>query len=254
MDTERYNIVKMIGSGATATVWLAEDRHLGNRDVAIKRANLANRENQLRFQREFSVINSLHHRAILSVYDGKWVDNERPYLVMPFLDGGTLLQKKDIEEKEICSVMGLVASALSYAHGKGIVHRDVKPNNIMFNEFDEPFLMDWGLGKAKDSIQVTKAGNMIGTAQFLAPEVLEGSEPLPESDVWAWGVTAFFSLTGQLPFQGKSIVEIYDNQKKSKKLALPYWLSKWQRPLSSVFQADPQQRPSAQQIAQWCLA
>ena len=175
----RYHVVEQLGQGGMAVVYRAYDTHL-ERDVAIKviRTDMigsAMLDQMLkRFEREAKSLAKMKHRDILNIFDyGKFED--APYLVMEYLPGGTLkeLTGSPIPYQDAAKILLPVARALEYAHKKGVLHRDVKPANILITEEGEPLLSDFGIAKileTKQTIQLTGTGSGIGTPEYMAPE------------------------------------------------------------------------------------
>ncbi len=203
----RYHIIEPLGQGGMASVYKAFDTTL-ERHVAIKiiRSDIQT-ENQgeflKRFQREAKSLAQLDHPYILKVLD--YGDQEGlPYLVMPFLDGGTLKEKmgKPMPYGQAAALLAPIAEALDYAHKRNIIHRDVKPANILISQSGAPILSDFGIAKIlvqSGSTQLTGAGVGIGTPDYMAPEQWTGSAD-PRTDIYSLGVVLYQMVTGRLPF------------------------------------------------------
>lgn len=206
----RYEIVKEIGRGGMATIYQARDATL-QRDVAIKVLPTQFSHDPsfaARFQREAQAIAALEHPAILPIYDfGD--DGNRPYLVMRLLFGGTLAEKLrqgPLPLPEVLAIIRRIATAIDHAHTKGILHRDIKPSNIGFDEYNAPFLMDFGLAKITEQSQkITAEGVLTGTPAFMSPEMASGSWAIgPASDLYSFGIVVYEMLTGQVPFSAQT--------------------------------------------------
>jgi len=203
----RYHIIEPLGQGGMASVYKAFDTSL-ERHVAIKiiRADI-DTENQdeflKRFQREAKSLAQLDHPYILKVLD--YGDQEGlPYLVMPFLEGGTLKEKmgKPMPYSQAASLLTPIAEALDYAHKRNIIHRDVKPANILISQSGAPILSDFGIAKIlvqSGSTQLTGAGVGIGTPDYMAPEQWTGTADA-RTDIYSLGVVFYQMVTGRLPF------------------------------------------------------
>jgi serine/threonine protein kinase len=200
-----YVIQEQIGKGGMATVFRASQPSL-SRDVAIKvlpdffANDLAFHD---RFRREAMAIAMLRHPNILTVFDSGECDGVA-YIVMELVDGGTLAGKlgKPLPIEDCISLLGPVASALDYAHAKGMVHRDVKPSNILLARDGSPILSDFGLVRMTASssedaaTRLTATGTALGTPEYMAPEQVSSSEVGPAADVYAFAVMLFEMLTG----------------------------------------------------------
>jgi eukaryotic-like serine/threonine-protein kinase len=208
----RYRIVRKLGSGGMATVYLAEDQELGRR-VAIKILNERHANDDQfveRFRREAKNAAGLSHPNIVSIYDRGEAEGTY-YIAMEHLQGRNL--------KELISARGpapvhisvdvtrQVLAALSNAHKNGIVHRDIKPHNVMVDDDRRVKVTDFGIARAGAS-QMTEAGSIVGTAQYLSPEQARGAGVDQRSDLYSVGVVLYELLTGKVPFNGESPVEI----------------------------------------------
>ncbi|GAA4918841.1 serine/threonine-protein kinase [Actinomycetospora succinea] len=217
--SERYELGPALGYGGMSEVHGGRDVRLG-RDVAIKvlRADLArDPQFQVRFRREAQNAAALNHPAIVAVYDTGETptdDVPLPYIVMEYVAGRTL---RDIVKTEgpmepfrVCEVLADVCAALDFSHRHGIIHRDVKPANIMITPAGAVKVMDFGIARALSDAQpaVTQTAAVIGTAQYLSPEQARGESVDARSDVYATGCVLFELLTGRPPFTGDSPVAI----------------------------------------------
>jgi serine/threonine protein kinase len=207
-----YRLQERIGKGGMGEVYRATHIQLG-REAAVKvlPANLATDEDFLRrFKREASSAAALAHPNILQVYDYGEQDGT-PYLVMPYVRGGTLKDRfagGKAPASQLAKYLTEVADALDYAHRKGIIHRDVKPANILIDEDDRAYLADFGIAKALEgNDNLTQAGVGVGTPEYMAPEQAQGRAD-PRSDLYALGIMVYQMLTGQVPFSGNTTVEV----------------------------------------------
>jgi serine/threonine-protein kinase len=208
----RYRVLGRLGVGGMATVYLAEDSSLG-RKVALK--VMAERyaedgEFVERFRREAQAAARLNHPNIIAVYDRGEADG-RPYIAMEYLQGRTLKQVIQKEgplppERAIAIAMQVLAG-LRYAHEHGVVHRDVKPHNVLVGDDGRIKVTDFGIAHAGDP-QMTEVGSIVGTAQYLSPEQARGRSVGPQTDVYSLGVVLYEMLAGRVPFEGDSSVAI----------------------------------------------
>ncbi|OJG08667.1 Serine/threonine-protein kinase PknB [Pseudonocardia autotrophica] len=216
--SERYELGDPLGYGGMSEVHRGLDTRLG-RDVAVKvlRADLArDPQFQLRFRREAQNSASLNHPAIVAVYDTGEVESEfgpLPYIVMEFVDGQTLREivktTGPMTQQRVVEVMADVCAALDFSHRHNIIHRDVKPANVMINGVGAVKVMDFGIARALGEGQnVTQTAAVIGTAQYLSPEQARGEAVDARSDVYAAGCVLFELLTGEPPFTGDTPVAV----------------------------------------------
>ena len=216
---DRYQVGDTLGFGGMSEVHRGRDLRLG-RDVAVKvlRADLARDPSfQARFRREAQNAASLNHPAIVAVYDTGETAGETgpvPYIVMEYVDGDTLRdvlkQEGPLPPRRTMEIVADVCAALDFSHRHGIVHRDVKPANIMLNRAGAVKVMDFGIARAVSDGQATMTATsaVIGTAQYLSPEQARGESVDARSDVYATGCVLYELLTGQPPFTGDSPVAI----------------------------------------------
>lgn len=210
---ERYKLLRPIGGGGMAKVFLARDTIL-DRDVAIKilRMEYSNDQEFIeRFRREAESTISLSHPHIVNIYD---VGQEEDvyYIVMEYVEGMTL--KQHIQQygpllvEEAVNIMSQLSSAIAHAHDNGIIHRDIKPQNILINKFGNVKVTDFGIAMALSSTSLTKTNNVIGSVHYLSPEQARGGTATKKSDIYSLGIVLFELLTGQIPFSGESAVSI----------------------------------------------
>src|SRR4051812_40222353 len=207
----RYRVLERIGRGGMASVLLAEDERLGRR-VAVKRLHAESPEDTARrFRREARLGASLNHPNLVSVYDIV-SDEEGVLIVMEYVEGETLrdaLGRGPLPAKRAIEVLRGLASGLDHAHAEGIVHRDVKPANVLLGRRSgEVKLADLGIATAVESTRITKSGTVMGTASYMAPEQLEGHRAGPEADVYSLAVVAWEALSGKRAYDGRTPIEI----------------------------------------------
>jgi eukaryotic-like serine/threonine-protein kinase len=208
----RYRVLRRLGRGGMADVYLAEDEQLGRR-VAIKILNdrhAADEQFVERFRREATNAAGLSHPNIVSIYDRGEAEGTY-YIAMEYLDGSTLKEivtrRGPLPIGEAIGFAREILDALRFAHRKGIVHRDIKPHNVMCDDDGRVKVTDFGIARAGAS-QMTEAGSIIGTAQYLSPEQARGGAVDHRSDLYSVGVVLYELLTGEVPFSGDTPVEI----------------------------------------------
>jgi len=199
----RYEIEKKLAQGSMGAVYLAHDPYM-KRQVAIKVLDYDLTEDDLYldfFQREAEAIAALEHPAIVPVYDvGQ--HGCQPFIVMQYMMGGSLEDKLAVgmRPRQLAKVWQRIAEALDAAHAQNIIHRDVKPANILFDAAGKAYLADFGLAKFLDRNSEASGTMLIGTPEFMSPEQVRGERPSAQSDIYALGVTLFFALTGTCPY------------------------------------------------------
>ena len=217
--SDRYQIIKSIGEGGMANVYLAYDTIL-DRNVAVKilRGDLSNDEKFVRrFQREALSASSLSHPNIVEVYDvGE--DNGEYYIVMEYIEGKHL---KDLLKKrgkltlsEAVDIMLQITDGMSVAHDSYIIHRDIKPQNIMILENGLVKITDFGIAMAMNATQLTQTNSVMGSVHYLPPEQASGQGSTLQSDIYSMGIVMYELITGELPFRGDNAVEIALKQLK----------------------------------------
>ncbi|WP_394187330.1 Stk1 family PASTA domain-containing Ser/Thr kinase [Paenisporosarcina quisquiliarum] len=209
----RYKIIEMIGGGGMSNVYLAHDMIL-DRDVAIKvlRYDFSNEEDlHRRFQREALSATSLTHPNIVNIFDvGE--DGDIHYLVMEYVEGKTLKQyivdSAPLPPLEAVEIMKQLTSAIANAHHNQIIHRDIKPQNILMDDQLHVKITDFGIAMALSATSFTQTNSVLGTVHYLSPEQARGGTATKKSDIYALGIVLFELLTGKLPFSGESAVSI----------------------------------------------
>ncbi|HEY0387078.1 MAG TPA: Stk1 family PASTA domain-containing Ser/Thr kinase [Gaiellales bacterium] len=209
----RYRLERRIGTGGMADVYLAEDETL-HRQVAIK--ILADRYTQdegfvERFRREATAAAGLNHPNIVSIYD-RGEAGGTYYIAMEYIEGPTLKEeinaRAPLPEAEALGYAQQVLQALEFAHRRGVIHRDIKPHNMMVTPDGLLKVTDFGIARAANQVEMTEVGSIVGTAQYLSPEQARGQTVGPQSDIYSLGIVLYELLTGEVPFTGSSAVEI----------------------------------------------
>lgn len=213
MIAGRYEVVSHIGQGGMADVFLAVDTIL-NRQVAIKilRADLSSDTvSILRFEREAQAAASLAHPNIVEIYDvGEYKDHH--YIVMEYIAGKTLKQvirsRGPLVNEEAVDIMKQLCSAVAEAHSRGIIHRDIKPQNVIVKADGSLKILDFGIATALGSVQLTQANNVMGSVHYLAPELAKGEPASFQSDIYALGIVLYEMLSGDVPYKADQAVQV----------------------------------------------
>ncbi|PSL42202.1 serine/threonine-protein kinase [Planomicrobium soli] len=209
----RYKVMELIGGGGMSNVYLAHDMIL-DRDIAIKvlRYDFSNEEElRRRFQREALSTTSLAHPNIVNIFDvGE--DGSLHYLVMEYVPGKTLkeyiIENSPVAPERAVEIMKQLTSALAHAHHNQIVHRDIKPQNILMDEEGNVKISDFGIAMALSATSYTQTNSVLGTVHYLSPEQARGGTANKKSDIYSLGIVMYELLTGKLPFSGESAVSI----------------------------------------------
>lgn len=207
---KRYRVLRRLGSGGMADVWLAEDTHL-QRQVALKVLHsryLQDPDFVARFQREAEHAAGLQHPNIVAVFD-RGADDGVNYIAMRYVEGPTLKQliERGPTPEQAVALVRQVLEGARFAHRNGIVHRDLKPQNVIVDEEGKAVVTDFGIARAGVS-EITQTGSVMGTPQYLSPEQAQGFEVTPVSDLYSIGVILYEALAGRVPFEGESAVAV----------------------------------------------
>jgi serine/threonine protein kinase len=255
----RYRIVAPLGSGGMATVHRARDERLG-RDVAVK-ILLANHAGDpvlaTRFEREARSLAAAAHPGVVAVFDvdpGDPAAGIEPFFVMELCSGGSLADRlaggNRLAPDDLVPMLMSIADGLAGLHARGVVHRDVKPSNILLSP-DRAKLADFGLARSQDPSEpseLTAPGTTVGTMAYLAPDVLAGGGAGPASDVYALGVAAFAGLTGSMPRPAGSVAELVaagNSPAPFVSSVAPELGTAFDLPIAAALEADPARRPDA---------
>ena len=217
----RYEIIKNIGEGGMANVYLAQDTIL-DRKVAVKvlRGDLSSDDKFIRrFEREALSVSNLSHPNIVEVYD-VGVEEGSHYIVMEYIEGKTLKQllkkRETLTLTEVIDIMTQLTDGISHAHDSYIIHRDIKPQNIMIEDDGRIKITDFGIAMALNATQLTQTNSVMGSVHYLPPEQASGKSATVKSDIYALGILMYELITGSVPFKGDNAVEIALKHMKDK--------------------------------------
>ena len=208
----RYELEKLVGSGGMSNVFRAHDRLL-ERTVALKilHEQYTRDEDYVeRFRREARAVAQLAHPNIVTVID-RGEQEGRQFIVFEYIDGENLKELSNRGPLEVREAIGLVLQvgrALSFAHERGLVHRDVKPQNVLLNEDGQAKVTDFGIARSLDVHGVTQTGTVLGTSDYIAPEQARGQKVDPKTDIYSLGVVLYELLSGEVPFSGDNFVAV----------------------------------------------
>ena len=247
----RYRVATSLGSGGSASVLLCRDERLG-RQVAVKRLHADSpAEVEQRFLREARIGALLNHPNLVSVFDTA-TDGESVLIVMEYVPGEALsqtLKRGPLRAKRVGLMVRDLGAALDHLHGQGVVHRDVKPGNVLLRKDGVTKLVDLGIATASDQTRLTSSGMVVGTATYMAPEQLEGREAGPAADVYALALVAYEALTGERARTGRTPMEIAHRVATSPppdlRERLPDASSAAAELLQRGMARDPSERPSS---------
>ncbi len=253
---ERFRIERRLGRGGMASVYLAHDEALGRR-VAVKVLEAeGDGENRRRFLREAKLAARLAHPNVVAVFDAGEHDGT-PYIVMEYVEGESLAElvarRGRLPPEEVARLAREACAGLQHAHDSGLVHRDVKPHNLLVRKDGTLKISDFGIARAADVTRITTAGTIVGTAAYLAPEVTAGEEASRAADIYGLGASLYEALTGRPPLEVKSLAELREAQARPpapvRELA-PEAPPELEAAIMQALARRPEQRPaSAAQLA-----
>jgi eukaryotic-like serine/threonine-protein kinase len=249
----RYRIDRRLGAGGMSTVFKATDTVL-ERPVAVKllAEHLADDDAFVaRFRREALAAARLQHPNVVQVFDsGEDPESRRHYIVMEYVDGPScadlLRERKRLEVEETVQIVRDACHGLDYAHRAGVIHRDVKPGNLLIaEEMRTTKLADFGIAKAAEQTRITQVGSVLGTAAYLSPEQARGDEAGPSSDTYSLGVCAYQFLTGRLPHEYASLTELALKQQQDAVVPVTEYRPEVPRELDEAVRLSLEREPAA---------
>ena len=245
----RYRLESLLGRGGSAEVWRASDQAL-ERQVALKLVTASGGEDAHRVGDEARLLAQLSHPGLVPVYDAGTDDHGRPWVVMELVDGETLadtIRRGAVPAERVAEVGARLADALSYVHAQGLVHRDVKPANVLLGKDGRVRLTDFGIARLVDAAKVTATGLTVGTASYLSPEQVTSDPVGPPTDIYALGLVLLECLKGEREYPG-SAVEVA-LARLNRQPVIPPLPGGWGGLLAAMTDRDPERRPTAQQVA-----
>lgn len=256
----RYRLGDVIGRGGMASVYNARDENLG-RDVALKlfAPQSPDAEELKRQEAEITLLATLNHPGLVTLFDAgidnRIPDEPRPFLTMELIEGEDLrtrIRRGPVPLEELAVIGAGIADALAYVHGLGIIHRDIKPGNILLvpgrpGDPDRPKLTDFGIARIVDGTRLTATGTMVGTAAYLSPEQARGAEMGPPSDIYSLGLVLLESIKGTVEYPGSAVESAVARLHRAPEIP-PDVPSEWADLLTAMTALDPLERPTAADI------
>jgi len=252
---DRYRVRGTLGTGGMSVVYLAHDEQLG-REVALKmfRPAMVDLDDERRRRGEVRVLATLEHPTLVTLFDAR-LDSDPPYLTTEFVDGddlGARLRAGALPADDLVPLTAAISDALAFMHQRGVVHRDVKPANILLPRDPSPSapfakLADFGIARLMDGSRSTATGSVIGTAAYLSPEQAGGREAGPPSDIYSLGLVLIECASGAMPFPGSAAESAVARLTRSPEVpeSLPRG---WQSLLARMTERDPSDRPTAEEV------
>jgi serine/threonine protein kinase len=248
---DRYRLEEILGRGGMAEVWRASDSVL-HRSVAVKilRDTADDETDRLRFTAEARTLARLSHPGLVMLLDAG-INAERPYLVLELVEGRTLDQEcggRPVDPERVAEIGSELAAALAYAHGAGVIHRDVKPGNVLLGQDGRIKLADFGIARLiGETVRHTRTGQAIGTAAYLSPEQVRGEDVTVATDVYSLGLLLLEALTGERAYPGTPTEAALARLSRQPRIpdSLP---GDWRRLLAEMTALGPDERPTADAV------
>ncbi|MCR2763907.1 serine/threonine protein kinase [Microbacterium sp. zg.B48] len=256
---DRYRLKELIGEGGMGSVWRAVDEAL-ERTVAVKIFSMGSTEEALAVRRESEkrLLASLNHPSLVTLFDARLSPSGRSYLVMEYIDGGTLadrIARGPVSAWDAAALAADLGEALHVVHEAGIVHRDVKPANVLLRPPLTPqhsfraVLADFGIAYLIDTARITTPGTALGTAAYISPEQVRGQTPTPASDVYSLGLVLIEALSGERAFPQRDAAEAIAARLTMQPTIRGDWGYGWRALLTAMTALDPTARPTALEVA-----
>ena len=246
----RYRLDGLVGRGGSAEVYRAHDTAL-DRTVAAKLVTVSGGEDAARVGDEARLLARLNHPGLVPVYDAGTDDNGRPWVVMELVEGETLaetIKRGPLPPDRVAIIGARLAEALAYVHGQGLVHRDVKPANVLMGRDGRVRLTDFGIARLVDAARVTATGLTVGTASYLSPEQVTGAAVTPATDVYALGLVLLECLKAEREYAGSAVETALARLHRPP--VVPANLPQgWPELLRAMTQNEPSLRPSTSDVA-----
>lgn len=242
-----YRPVEMLGKGGNASAFLAENEDTGER-VVLKIMSLDNVDETdvMRFMQEYEIMSDASHDHIGQIFSQGFDDNVM-FMIMEYLPGGSLKQKlprvKERDDAYLLNIIKQIAEALGETHRVGIIHRDVKPANIMFRDENTAVLIDYGAAKGlSDTSELTQQGQAVGTPYYMSPEQVSGDTAMPQSDIYGLGIILYEIMTGVKPYASKNLSNVLYSHLKADIPALPADRAQYQPLVEKMMAKKPEDR------------
>ncbi len=244
LEIPGLKILSKIGEGGMSQVYLAEQISL-KRQVAVKvmRLEIAGSELDVqRFKHEAKTIAHLDHPNIISIYNIGQTSNGEVYFTMPYLNHGDFSNYIIENELEFIQLLQSICDGLSFAHDRGVVHRDIKPENLLFDEFGNARIADFGIAITKNGMRMTKEHQIVGSAQYMSPEQARSLKVDIQTDIYSLGIVIYERLTGKVPFDSDESISILVDHVSAKPPQLPIKMRHWQKLIDRCLEKDPKNR------------
>ena len=237
-------IVGKIGEGGMSVVYLAKQLSL-KRDIAVKVMRFEIAGNNLdvqRFKHEASTIAQLNHPNIINIYSIGQTANGEMYFTMPYLNHGDFSSYVFVDDQKLIMLLKSICNGLDFAHNRGVIHRDIKPENLLFDEFGNIKIADFGIALSKDGNRITEEHHIVGSAEYMSPEQARSSKVDIHTDIYSLGIVIYEKLTDKVPFKSDDSISILVDHVSSEPAKLPAKFSHWQGLIDKCLSKSPTDR------------